>query len=91
MIREMARDFAQSELAPNAAAWEEAEEVPREVRDRMGKLGLMGVVVPEEWGGAGADFVSYALGGFGAATTSMKLAPSFRTNLSVRPLTLSAP
>ena len=61
MIREVAREFAQDELAPNAAAWEEAEEVPREVRDRMGELGLMGVVVPEEWGGAGADFVSYAL------------------------------
>jgi hypothetical protein len=61
MIRDMARDFATTELAPNAAEWEALGTVPRETRAEMGALGLMGVVVPEEWGGAGADFTSYAL------------------------------
>ncbi len=61
MIRDMARDFAQTELAPNADQWERDGTVPKAVLRRMGELGLMGVLAPEEWGGANADFVSYAL------------------------------
>ena len=61
MIRETARNFAQTELAPNADDWEKAGNVPKEVLRKMGDIGLMGIVVPEEWGGVGADFVSYAL------------------------------
>ena len=61
MIRDMARDFAQSQIAPHADEWERDGTVPKSVLRQMGQLGLMGVLVPEEWGGAGADFVSYAL------------------------------
>jgi len=79
MIRDMARDFAQRELAPNAAEWEQAGALPREVLSRMGELGLMGMCVPDEWGGAGADYVSYALAleeiaaGDGATSTVMSV------------------
>lgn len=61
MIRDMARDFARERLAPNAARWDREAHFPMaELRD-MGKLGLLGMNVPPEWGGAGADYVSTAL------------------------------
>jgi len=61
MIRDMARSFAQERLAPNAAEWDRTGTVPREALAEMGGLGLMGMVVSEDWGGAGADYVSYVL------------------------------
>jgi butyryl-CoA dehydrogenase len=61
MIRDMARQFAQEQLAPHAAEWDAAARFPQEAVDAMGALGLMGMLVPEEWGGAGIDRVSYAL------------------------------
>ena len=61
MIRDMAREFAREQLAPHAAEWDAAARFPREAIDVMGELGLMGMLVPEEWGGAGVDHVSYAL------------------------------
>jgi alkylation response protein AidB-like acyl-CoA dehydrogenase len=61
MVRDMARDFACAELAPNAARWDEEGYVPDATLSKMGELGLMGMLVPEEWGGTGADYLSYAL------------------------------
>ena len=61
MIRDMARDFARTRLAPNAGQWDRDGRVPREVLTEMGSLGLLGMIVPEEWGGAGTDFFSYML------------------------------
>ncbi|NKE68901.1 acyl-CoA dehydrogenase [Ramlibacter sp. RBP-2] len=61
MIRLAARDFAQRELTPNAARWDEQACFPAEAIRGLGRLGLMGINVPEEWGGAGADYVSMAL------------------------------
>ena len=61
MIREMARHFAETELSPNAERWEQEGNVPKTILRKMGELGLMGILTPQEWGGAGADFVSYAL------------------------------
>lgn len=61
MIREMARKFAQDRLAPNAARWDREAHFPRDELAEMGRLGLMGMNVPAEWGGAGADSVSTAL------------------------------
>ncbi len=58
-IRDMAREFARNEIAPFAAQWDRDEIVPHETLKKMGRLGLMGVCVPQEWSGAGADFVSY--------------------------------
>jgi hypothetical protein len=61
MVRDMARDFAATRLLPNAARWDLEARVPREVIAEMGTLGLLGMTVPEQWGGAGTDFVSYVL------------------------------
>ncbi len=60
-IQALAREFADGEIAPNAAAWDREHRFPADVIARLGELGLMGVCVPEELGGAGADFVSYVL------------------------------
>ena len=61
MIRDMARAFAQEQLAPNAAAWSRDATFPADAVRQMGELGLLGMVVPPEWDGVGADAVSYAL------------------------------
>jgi acyl-CoA dehydrogenase len=59
-LREQARKFAQKEIAPNALAWEEAEEFPRALYAQLAATGLLGVGYPEEIGGSGGD-VSHAL------------------------------
>lgn len=61
MVRDMARDFARERLAPGAAERDRSGEPPRDLLAEMGGLGLLGMGVPEEWGGAGADFVAYVL------------------------------
>ncbi|HSS27846.1 MAG TPA: acyl-CoA dehydrogenase family protein [Usitatibacter sp.] len=61
MIRDTARDFAAAELAPNAAKWEEAGWIPDEVVAKLGELGFLGMVVPEERGGSFTDYIAYAL------------------------------
>lgn len=60
-VREMVRDFAEREIAPCAAQYDGRSEFPWEVVRKMGPLGLLGMVVPEAYGGAGMDTVSYAL------------------------------
>jgi alkylation response protein AidB-like acyl-CoA dehydrogenase len=60
-IRDMARRFADEQIAPNAAAWDREHTFPRDLFSAMGELGLMGICVPEEYGGAGADYLSYVL------------------------------
>jgi alkylation response protein AidB-like acyl-CoA dehydrogenase len=60
-IQALAREFAAVEIEPNAADWDRAHAFPRALLERLGDLGLMGVCVPEEYGGAGADFLSYIL------------------------------
>jgi len=60
MIRDMARSFARERLAPFAAEWDREARFPSEAVVAMGELGLLGMLVPQEWGGAGVDFVSYA-------------------------------
>jgi alkylation response protein AidB-like acyl-CoA dehydrogenase len=60
-IQELAREVAQSEIEPNAASWDREHRFPRELFGKLAELGLMGVCVPEEYGGAGADFLSYVL------------------------------
>ncbi|HAC69431.1 acyl-CoA dehydrogenase family protein [Pseudomonas oryzihabitans] len=61
MIRDMARDFARREVAPHARAWEKAEWIDDTVVAQLGELGLLGMVVPEQWGGTYMDYVAYAL------------------------------
>ncbi len=61
MIRQTARDFAQKEIAPLAAEHDETGQFPYETVKKMGQLGLMGIEVPEEYGGAGLDTLAYVL------------------------------
>lgn len=61
MIRDLARDFAEREIAPIAAEIDETGEFPYETVMKMGELGLMGLDVSPEWGGAGADTISYVV------------------------------
>jgi alkylation response protein AidB-like acyl-CoA dehydrogenase len=60
-IQTVAREFADAEIAPHAADWDREHRFPLEVFGKLAELGLMGVCVPEEHGGAGADFLSYVL------------------------------
>jgi len=61
MLRDTCRGFAERELTPHARVWDEEHRFPKEAVKKLGELGLLGIAVPEEWGGAGADNVSYAL------------------------------
>ena len=61
LIQETARKFAQERLAPNSAQWERDAAFPRGIFKELGELGFMGMTVPVEWGGAGADNVAYSL------------------------------
>ena len=60
-IQAVAREFAEAEIEPHAAEWDREHRFPEELYPKLAALGLMGVCVPEEYGGAGADFVSYVL------------------------------
>ena len=62
LIRDMVRSFAETEIAPSAAIRDEEERFDRELMfDRLAELGLTGIVFPEEYGGASADYISYAI------------------------------
>lgn len=75
MIRDTLRHFARERLAPNAAEWERTRTFPREALTELAELGVMGMVVPERWGGAGLDYLSMVLAieeiaaGHGATST----------------------
>jgi butyryl-CoA dehydrogenase len=60
-IQTLAREFADAEIAPNAAAWDRDHGFPRGLLGKLGELGLLGVCIAQELGGAGADFLSYVL------------------------------
>src|SRR5918995_1608178 len=60
-IQTLAREVADAEIAPNASAWDRDHRFPDELYPKLAALGLMGVCIPEEYGGAGADFLSYDL------------------------------
>ncbi|MFS0575911.1 acyl-CoA dehydrogenase [Sporosarcina sp. 179-K 3D1 HS] len=60
MMRDMVRNFAKTEIEPFVPRME-AGEFPREILTKMGELGLMGIAVPEEYGGSGMDFISYII------------------------------
>ena len=60
-IQALTRDFARAEIDPHAGRWDREHHFPRELFAKLAELGLMGVCVPEEYGGAGADFLSYIL------------------------------
>ncbi|MFN6378556.1 MAG: acyl-CoA dehydrogenase [Flavobacteriales bacterium] len=59
MIAQMVRDFAEKEIRPYVMEWDESQVFPREVFKKMGELGLMGVLVPQEYGGSGMGYYEY--------------------------------
>src|SRR4051794_37592773 len=60
-IREAVRRFAREQLAPNAARWDKEHEFPRDALKGLAAMGLYGVAVPQEWGGAGMDYTAMAI------------------------------
>src|ERR671939_1807393 len=60
-IQALAREVAKEKVEPHAAEWDREHRFPRELIAELAELGLMGVCIPDEYGGAGADFVSYVL------------------------------
>ena len=60
-LRKEIRDFASREIAPNVSRWDEASEFPAEVVKQLGQMGLLGVIFPVEYGGAGLGYVDYVL------------------------------
>jgi len=59
MIAQMVRDFVDKEIRPHVMTWDESQEFPRDVFRKMGELGLMGVLVPQEYGGSGLGYFEY--------------------------------
>ena len=61
MLRKAVREFAEAEIAPKAAEWDEKDYCPIELFPKMGEMGITGVFVPEEYGGAGLGHVERAI------------------------------
>ncbi len=61
MIQKMVREFAEKEIAPIAAELDKKAEYPTKILEKMAKLGLLGIIIPSEYGGAGLDMISYAI------------------------------
>jgi alkylation response protein AidB-like acyl-CoA dehydrogenase len=61
MIRDTARDFAVQELKPHAAQWDKDGWIADEAIEKMGQLGLLGMMIPDQWGGSFTDYIAYAL------------------------------
>lgn len=83
MVQKMARDFAQREVAPHAAEWEEKKAIPREVFAKMGDLGFFALPFPEEVGGLGAGYLGYALAVEEVSRASASLAISYAAHCSI--------
>jgi glutaryl-CoA dehydrogenase (non-decarboxylating) len=61
MVRVMTRDFARKEILPNVQQWEKDGHYPKDIVRKMGELGMLGIFIPEEYGGAGLDYLSYGI------------------------------
>jgi alkylation response protein AidB-like acyl-CoA dehydrogenase len=61
LIQQSIREFAENEILPNVMKWDEAQIFPRDVFTKLGEQGFMGILVPEEYGGAGLGYIHYAL------------------------------
>src|SRR4030042_6072019 len=87
MIRLMARDFAKKELEPFAGEWDRKETFPEKAIGKVGGLGLLGMMIPVEYGGAGVGAVSYSLAlqeiAYACASTAVTMSV---TNLSSDPI-----
>ena len=90
MIRDAMRSFAQERLVPFAAEWDKSHRFPGEALKELGALGAMGMVVPEEWGGAGMDYMSLVLSieeiaaGDGATSTIVSVQNSLACGITLK-------
>jgi butyryl-CoA dehydrogenase len=84
MVKKMAKDFAEEEMIPFVAEWEEKNEIPMEFYQKMGKLGMLGAPIPEEYGGSGMDYVSYhiMIEEVARACSSVRTTVSVQTSLA---------
>jgi len=87
-FRKVVRDFAESEIGPHAAAWDRDHHFPTDVVTRMGDLGLFGLIFPERWGGAEADFTTLciAIEQIGRVDQSMGITLEAAVGLGVNPI-----
>lgn len=88
MFRQMVREFAEAEIAPTVAELDEKAEFPYAVQARMADLGLFGLPIPEEYGGAGADLVTYAIAvdEVSRVSASLGITMAAHTSLGMLPL-----
>lgn len=90
MIRDSMRAFSQERLAPFAAQWDKNHTFPAQALKELGQLGAMGMVVPEEWGGAGMDYMSLVLtleeiaAGDGATSTIVSVQNSLPCGITLK-------
>ncbi len=91
MLRDMVRDFAKNEIEPVAQELDEKGKFPKEIVQQMGELGLMGIPVPEEYGGAGMDTVAYASAvmELAKADASVAITMAAHTSLGTMPIVIS--
>ena len=61
MLRSAVREFCEREVRPYARAWDEAETFPHEIVPKLAEMGLLGIRIPEEYGGSGMDTLAYAI------------------------------
>src|SRR3989475_6794421 len=90
LVQETARDFVDQEIVPHVREWEEKGEVPRSLYAKMAALGFLGAPVPEKYGGAGMDYVSFALlvEEISRGSSSVRTTVSVQTSLSETTLML---
>src|SRR5574340_1199184 len=87
MIRDMCRQFAEDEIKPRAEEMDRTGEFPYDIVRKMGELGLLGLPFPEEYGGAGADFLAYciALEEIGRGDAAVAITMEAHTSLGAMP------
>src|SRR5205807_1904362 len=87
-FRKVVRDFAESEIAPHAEAWDRDHTFPVDVVLKMGKLGLFGLPFPDEYGGTGADFTTFcvAVEELGRVDSSMAITLEAAVGLGANPI-----
>ncbi|GAA0605536.1 acyl-CoA dehydrogenase [Virgibacillus siamensis] len=88
MMRKMVRDFAQKEVEPRIKQMEEEDRFPEEIIHKMGELGLMGIPIPEAYGGSGMDFTSYiiAINELAKVSATVGVILSVHTSVGTNPI-----
>ncbi|MEB1805986.1 MAG: acyl-CoA dehydrogenase [Bacillaceae bacterium] len=88
MMRKMVRDFAHEQITPFIEEMEENDTFPRQIVNQMGELGLMGIPIPEEFGGAGMDFTSYiiAINELSKVSATVGVILSVHTSVGTNPI-----